>query len=292
MDEIVELYRTRARLVLGITALLQVPAQAVNVVLGIHLVLASAAFRRYALVDPGAPAAPLPPLEPGVVADLLGTSGAILLTSAFAAGLTSAVLALVIVRLRLGREVTVPGAFRALVGRLGALALTFIAYALAIATVMTGGVLLSTLPIGLTRDPGAGGVLVFLGILTFVAFLAGLVFLSTRWAFWPQVVLLEGRAGRGPLGRSWRLVTGSTWRVIGYSLLFGLAAGILGGLLVQLGNLAVDAALPGVDDLVAAGLRFALGAVSTVLVTPIPAAALTLLYLDLRLRRGEPMPTA
>ena len=143
------------------------------------------------------------------------------------------------------------------------------------------------IPLSLAPGATGGGPLAFAAVLVFAAMLVLTVFVSIRWTFWPQAVILDGTGPLGSLGRSWRLIAGSTWRVIGYALLFGLAAGILQGLLAQVGLIVVDAlagVLPDDPELV---LRFAVNTLATLLLAPVVPVAMTLLYLDLRIRRGE-----
>ena len=132
-----------------------------------------------------------------------------------------------------------------------------------------------------------GGPLAFAAILAFTAVLVATVFVSIRWTFWPQAVMVDATGPLGSLGRSWRLVSGSTARVIGYALLFGLAAGIIEGLLAQLGLIVVSAASGVLSEGVLLALRFAVSSISSLLLAPVVPVAMTLLYLDLRVRRGE-----
>ena len=143
----------------------------------------------------------------------------------------------------------------------------------------------------LSLAPGAigGGPLAFVAILAVTAVLVAAVFVSIRWTFWPQAVMIDEAGPLGSLGRSWRLISGSTARVIGYALLFGLAAGIIEGLIAQLGLIVVSTVAGGLSEEVQLALRFAVSSISTLLLAPVVPVAMTLLYLDLRVRRGEPI---
>jgi hypothetical protein len=101
-----------------------------------------------------------------------------------------------------------------------------------------------------------------------------------------QVVLLEGAGAVEGLSRSWRLVAGSGWRVLGYVLVFGLislGAALLLGVPQLLFNLdptrPLDVALSTLLDGAAAAL-----------LAPITPLLATLLYYDLRFRAGETAP--
>ncbi|HEX8067601.1 MAG TPA: hypothetical protein VF520_13865 [Thermoleophilaceae bacterium] len=51
------------------------------------------------------------------------------------------------------------------------------------------------------------------------------IFLAVRWYFVPQAVVVEGKRGTGALSRSWELVKGSSWRVLGILFMVSLAIG-------------------------------------------------------------------
>ena len=105
-----------------------------------------------------------------------------------------------------------------------------------------------------------------------------LVFLMVIWIFSVHTVVIEQRGPVDALKRSWAIVHGSWWRV------FGAAVGI---------------ALTFVGAAVLSGLIFTLGAeiaqtIGTLLLIsfsilffPLPTIALTVLYLDMRVRKDE-----
>jgi hypothetical protein len=131
------------------------------------------------------------------------------------------------------------------------------------------------------------------GIAVTLAVLALLVLGSLLWvrlAFAAPAMLLERLSIRRSLVRSWRLTTGSWWRVFGVLLLTQLIAAVAAGLLGV--PLAVVGAIVGgavgsesVGYLVADGI----GNVGTVLAStvtaPFTAGVTALLYIDLRIRR-------
>ncbi len=95
------------------------------------------------------------------------------------------------------------------------------------------GVLLLGLVFGSLLFIG-GGAAAFLGLIVIVGAFAALMFLEVRWALIVQAVVLEKAGAVDGLSRSWRLVAGSGWRVLGYviaiAIITGLVAAILGAI--------------------------------------------------------------
>jgi hypothetical protein len=115
------------------------------------------------------------------------------------------------------------------------------------------------------------------------------VFIGIRFAFSAPTVVLEGIKGRRAMARSWRLVTGFGWRVLGTTLLAAL---------IQFGVLFVVGFVAGVIAYVAflgdSFGRLPIGflvtvevvqAVVTTFTLPIVTLVLALLYLDARVRK-------
>ncbi|HYY22439.1 MAG TPA: hypothetical protein VE780_11225 [Thermoleophilaceae bacterium] len=105
------------------------------------------------------------------------------------------------------------------------------------------------------------------------------IYLAVRWFFVPQAVVLERARGPGALRRSGELVQGYWWRTLGIVLLANLAAAIptfvLGGPFASLAS--------HYDRQV----WIMVGSIVTEVVTaPFVALLSTLLYFDLRARRG------
>ena len=139
--------------------------------------------------------------------------------------------------------------------------------------------------------PGPG---VFFGLLIFVAAFAGLLFLTVRWSLVVPVVVIERAGALEALGRSWRLVSGSSWRVFGYLLAFALVIGVISFAIVFLATLVLTLATMSMRSAanapaLGAAITFVNGLVGAVLMA-IPAIGMTLLYLDLRFRKGEEVP--
>ena len=140
---------------------------------------------------------------------------------------------------------------------------------------------------GFLQGPGGPGALIFLTGVVVLVYL--FILIAVRWSFWPQVVVLEGTSGRDALRRSWQLVSGTTWRVLGIGLLFGLIAALLETTVSAFVGLIADPARRPVGPGMA--LQVGLGAIIAVLVAPMLAVSSTLLYYDLRVRKEGFQPT-
>jgi len=196
-----------------------------------------------------------------------------------------------------GRPASAGSAVRYSLGRLltltGAYLLTFLA-SLAIAF---AGILVASFLFLLTASGGqiTPGPSVFLGLLVFVAAFAFLIFISIRWSLVVPVIVLEEVGAITALRRSWQIVSGSTWRVLGYILVFGIVFGLIGFIftfaltaMVNPASLSVRTASAAMDPSRLAIISFGTAIISAVL-APFTAIGMMLLYLDLRWRRGEPV---
>jgi hypothetical protein len=123
-----------------------------------------------------------------------------------------------------------------------------------------------------------------------------LVVLYVRLAFAAPALLLERLGVVAAFRRSWRLGTGSWWRVLGVLLLTGLIASVASGLLrlpfgiignlvaVAMGDAGNSTSISG--PLVVSAVVSSLGTILSAAVTaPFTAAVVCLLYIDLRIRR-------
>ncbi len=134
-----------------------------------------------------------------------------------------------------------------------------------------------------------GGVATFVGLIVIVAGFAGLLFIAGRLSLMVQAIVLERAGPVGAFGRSWRLVSGSGWRVLGYLLLSGVISTLLGALLQLLPTalLRLDPIIP--RDVLIGTL---VDGVASIVLLPLIPLVFTLLYYDLRWKRGEPVPVA
>lgn len=134
-----------------------------------------------------------------------------------------------------------------------------------------------------------GGLPAFLALIVIVGTIAAALFLAVRWSLMIQAVMLEDQGALAAMGRSWRLVVGSSWRVLGYLVTLGLVIGLLGALVTQIAQLLLGGAGAPIDagEIVVQTL---IGGLVSMLLAPVLPIAFTLLYFDLRWRRGELAP--
>ena len=142
---------------------------------------------------------------------------------------------------------------------------------------------------------GGAGLAVFLALIGYVGSFAAYFFVIARWSLFVQTMVVERLGARAALGRSWRLVAGSTWRVFGYLFLVALTgigvALVLGipGLIIQprfTSPSSIAELMASMTSPVYLGVQLATGLVAAA-ITPWFASIMTLLYYDLRWRRGE-----
>jgi hypothetical protein len=117
------------------------------------------------------------------------------------------------------------------------------------------------------------------------------IFFYLRFAFATSIVVVEDIRGTGAMGRSWRLVRGLTWKVLGVTLLAGL---IMIALFLVVGLLFAAISIPFLQGSIEAGqgpgpgfyaLNTAVSAIATTLVTPVFTLVTVLLYFDARIRK-------
>ena len=127
------------------------------------------------------------------------------------------------------------------------------------------------------------------------------IYAGNAWSLSTPALLFEDVGPVQALKRSWALVVGSWWRVLGIIavgvLLVSVLAGVLQGILVL-----IPAALADGNEVALAFATVVAGTVSGTLTTPFTAAIFSLVYFDQRVRRegfdlellaqglGEPAP--
>jgi hypothetical protein len=207
--------------------------------------------------------------------------------TACATAILSGLLIYVVGQAVLGRKPDIGQTWRTVRGRvpalLGLMILAFLVGVLSLVLLMAPGVLLL-----INNDTAAGAILLTLGILGFMAFT---VFFSTKISMAAPAIVLEGHGVRVGLRRSFALTKGSAfWRILGISLLAGLIAAIVGGLL------GVPFQMVGVGGILLVGPSSEAGQMITTFVahlstlltgsitTPFVAAVTGLLYIDRRMR--------
>jgi len=139
----------------------------------------------------------------------------------------------------------------------------------------------------------AGGVIVLL--IGTVGLIVVSVWIATMLAFVPAAVMIERLTLGGALRRSWRLVGGAFWRILGTVLLVSVMVNIAAGVVTTPFQLAATFAAPLINpagqvetdltaflalNLVVIGITAVVGAIGAVLTTSVTA----LLYIDRRMR--------
>jgi len=142
----------------------------------------------------------------------------------------------------------------------------------------------------MAHAPGA-----LIGVLAALGAIAGIVltiWFTIMFRMAGPAVVLEREGPARALARSWRLVRGSFWRVLGITMLAGLIVVVTAGVLqIPFGLLAAlagggNSLLPSTGGNVAGILISAVGGVvAGAVARPISAGVAVLLYVDLRMRR-------
>ncbi|CAG7622598.1 hypothetical protein [Actinacidiphila bryophytorum] len=235
--------------------------------------------------------------DPSVHDILHAFSGAVagslllILTSMVGVILTAGLLTVVISRAVLGRPTTVRSVWQDVRPRLGQLVGLALLVPLALCAILAVPAVPGLL-IALAGGQSAGASIASLGLI------CGVVFSIWQWNLWSltaPALMLEKQGVKAALKRSVKLVNGSWWRVLGVQLLMLLIAAVA-SVVIQLPFAMIADAVSG-DD--ASGLFSASadsswttiiivavgGVISSTLTLPISAGAVSLLYVDQRIRR-------
>ncbi|MBB5074737.1 glycerophosphoryl diester phosphodiesterase membrane domain-containing protein [Nonomuraea endophytica] len=135
---------------------------------------------------------------------------------------------------------------------------------------------------------GAFG-LIGLGLLMLLLYAAYALFFNARFAFAAPIVVLEGRGPVEAMKRSWRLVSGDFWRVLGILLLTGILAYLVSSVLSIPFSFAAQllgvTGADGVGVIAISAVLIAIGStLASMIVYPFQAAVAGLLYADRRMR--------
>ena len=204
--------------------------------------------------------------------------------------LLTGLLTAVVGRSVLGDRITAGDAWRIALPRLPALLL---------ATLLTGLALIGPwaalavvlIVLGVAGAPG--GALIAVGFLGVLASLVLDVWFWTMFSMSAAAVVLERQGPTHALGRSWRLVRRSFWRVFGILLLAGIIV-LVASSVLRLPFTVISAAFSSGSASLAEAIRpgiasLLIGAVGSIvagaITQPISAGVTVLLYVDLRMRR-------
>ncbi|GAA0927790.1 glycerophosphoryl diester phosphodiesterase membrane domain-containing protein [Nonomuraea longicatena] len=135
-------------------------------------------------------------------------------------------------------------------------------------------------------DRGNAIGLVGILILVMIAYLLYAVFFSTRFSFAAPAVVLEGSRPVAAMRRSWQLVGGQFWRVLGITLLTGILAYLVSMAIKVPFNVVAQLLQFGESGtVVLTAALLAIGAtVASMIVYPFQAAVSAILYTDRRMR--------
>jgi glycerophosphoryl diester phosphodiesterase family protein len=180
-----------------------------------------------------------------------------------------------------GRRPTVRAAYVRALGRVRSVLLVSLLSGVAAAAPMTPGILVAS-------RRGTSTSVAALAVVLIAAGIVPAVFLALRFLFGPPAVVLEGLRGVEALRRSWMLVRGRTWKVLGALLLAFLIlfAALLLLVILGLAFLLFRDLTEGLVQTVVV-LVTALTAVGVTVVGPFVSVVIVLLYLDGRARTED-----
>ncbi|MEU5865108.1 MULTISPECIES: glycerophosphoryl diester phosphodiesterase membrane domain-containing protein [unclassified Nonomuraea] len=285
LDGTIKLVRSNPKAVLGLSAIAALLG-AVPLAVGQALMLGSMGD---ALEDPASASAGYDSVN-GVIAQYGGMLVSYAVQFVVVTVLTG-VLTRILGRAVFGGKITAAEAWHLCKGRIPALfGVVGLMAVMMVVPVAVFLVILFALAMNVSSSDGVGLMLGVMGLFVLL-FIPYYLFITTRFAFAAPAVVLEGRGPIDAMRRSWHLVTGDFWRVLGILLLTSLLVGLLSGVLsvpFTLGGTVIGVlggGSPG--SAVAAAVFIAVGGtLSAMLSYPFQAGVSGLLYADRRMR-GE-----
>jgi hypothetical protein len=213
----------------------------------------------------------------------LGGIGSLVATG-LSAILLSGMLTVVVGRAVFGTHITIGEAWEKVRGRLLAL-IGLTAIEAVGAAILIGAVVLV---IAAVANAANGGAALVVGIPLVIALVVGLAYLGTLLSFAPVAIVLERLGVFAAITRSFALVHGSFWRVLGIRLLAAVVAGIIANAVAipfaLAGQLLTIGASSTAVVLIAVVLRSVGGAIGQIITAPFSAGVVVLLYTDRRIR--------
>jgi hypothetical protein len=287
----VNLIRFRWRTFYGVTLVMLVPAfVAVSIVGAVW----GSALTDWSIAVEAQLSTPFPNLDelPAFPLGSVLLSWAAGIAAGVVVALTSGALVHVASRTYAGADTTARDAILAALRRTGALAGSYLLVMLAAFGVALVGFGLAAVIVVASATAGGiqPGPTVLIALIAFVGTIAMVIFVALRWSLALPSIMIEGSGAAAGLGRSWRIVSGSTWRLLGYMILYGLIAFVFGLLLSIVAIVLVGAGPVGAApraDVPGVATALVIQTIAAVVFTPISAVVLTLLYYDFRWRRGE-----
>jgi len=300
LDTTFRVYRRNFLLFIGITALLTIPMFLLNTLINFAFdgVLADYMSFLNSMMFGGVATDALNEFLSGdvvpfvVVSFLVGILQIVVLQPVMIGALTQAVGR----RYQQDEPISVSGAYNLGVGRMAALIGATLVIAL-IFLVVFGLLFGCFIGIIVAMSAGAGqnesgsiflAVFMVFGIIgMFLLTLLITAFFIVRLMFFPQMVVLEEHGPLDALSRSWQLVRGSFWRVLGTVILVYLLVQILLVIpsLISGGIIGIVFPDPIQDFAIQQSLSTLVTYIAQILFLPISIIAYTLLYYDLRVRK-------
>ena len=281
-DAVFSLYRRNFLLIAAISAIVQVPYAVLAYVL--YQIANYAGLQSQLQNAEQSLSNPVQPLTQEQLQPILNALGPILLISGIL-GLVAVFLVLPLAEAAttravsdryLDRPASIGASYAAAIGRLGPLVLQSLVLALGTAVLAAAVALLSVL---LATALGAGALPVILLLVLGAA--AAVIIVYVRTSLAAPATVLERLSGWRGLVRSWNLVAGLFWRLLGIRLLLGLITGIITAIVVFIISLAGI----GLDTNGRFIVQELASAFAAVFVSPITYIAVTLLYYDARIRK-------
>jgi len=127
------------------------------------------------------------------------------------------------------------------------------------------------------------GALVGIGAIAIVT-IPVVIWVLIRWSVAIPSLFAEGIGPVNALGRSWNLVRDNWWRTLGILIIVTIMVSLIQTALAALFG-GITAVLPGLSDDIRAGLLTTVSTLVDALVGAIQPIAITMLYLDLRVRK-------
>ncbi len=303
-DTIFRLYRNNFLVFIGIAALIQIPMILIQMALEVALGRQSTADLMQIINE-------LPFFNPQTdsVTDLpianpllyYGLSFVLVLLQIIVVQqLLNGAMANAIARRYLGQPVSVLEAYNFGARRLSALLIVGVLVGILtiVVAVVLGGIyfggLFLMVSVATTQSGARAAVAAILALLLMLLLLivAVIVFamIALRFLFVTQAVVLEDHGPLEALGRSWKLIGGSFWRVLGIVVLLMILVQIVVWIPVIIISMVLSLMLGGAADplqnyLLRQSITLLTTYAAQILVLPISLSAYTLLYYDLRVRK-------
>ncbi len=285
LDAAIYVYRKSFVTLVGIGAVVAVPL----------LLLQSAAAFINAPVDPffvGQLARTPSSLSPSTLSfAYMGATAITALLGAIAGVFEIAALSFVVSERRMGRRVTIGDAYRqafhhwtALLG--SAILVQLLSFA-AFGLIFAPFVLTVIAPMLAPRNTAlvlGASLLSCVSMAFLIPALIAVVYFTVRWSFTTPAIVLENLGALRGMGRSWRLVKGSFWRILAVLMVVGVLVNLLTYIVLLGVQFGAWSFLRG-SLVLSTIVGSAGGAVIAAMIQPIEYAVITLLYYDMRIRR-------